>query len=872
MDNIKSQGVTNVQDMDLGEIVVSSIRPGMKREFAMMMKTQLELGGLTSGRRRVTRSLYASGGNSSKGSVPSHGKSNKKVRQLGSNEVEKNEEETLDAEDNGKLKDDAISEMSTFADGLGEVSAEDRSELEKVRDDSKGGAAQPLCAEDLLPQAGDSDKEVIQGSDSIIGGELSHDSGSAGTSTTTPLKLEMKMSKKVELKRTPARLKDLLETGLLEGLHVCYRGSKGKKRKGSVLHGIIQGTGILCACDECKGSTVVTPNQFELHAGSGNKRPPEYIMLDNGNSLRDVLNACKADSLDSLESVIRSAIGRSDHTNAFCVNCKELIPKAGTGRPMLLCDSCIQSKDPDSGHTQITQTTLRSPLADVSSSIPSGSQPALQESDETSSGTQPQIKRQGKITRKDLRMHKSVFAENVLPGGTVLAYVLHGKIRLKGYKRDTGILCTCCEEVISPSLFENHAGFSSRRKPYMSIYTSNGVSLHQLSVALSKHRTADPDESDDLCFTCQDGGELLCCDNCPRAFHIECVGLSCVPEGKWYCKYCRNMFEKEKNAERDANAIAAGRVPGVDPIAEIHQRCIRVIETPTPEPDTEGCCTICRGNDFTKSKFDGHTVMICDQCEKEYHVRCLKEHNMDDLKELPEHEWFCTKACNNMYSALQKLVDSGEQRLPETILNNLKGKIEAQDSQQNPELDVKWRLLIGKKSSEETRAWLSGAVNIFQDCFDPITDSSPKKRDLIPGMVYGRTSQLHDFSGMYTAVLMVDSVVVTAGVFRVFGEEVAELPLVATNPKLQGKGYFQALYACIEDVLSSLNVKVLVLPAAHDAETMWKNKFGFTELPKHEWKRYNRGNKLMFFQGTTILHRPVPVSPNPVVPRVVDES
>lgn len=28
----------------------------------------------------------------------------------------------------------------------------------------------------------------------------------------------------------------------------------------------------------------MTPSQFELHAGSGNKRPPEYIYLDNGNT------------------------------------------------------------------------------------------------------------------------------------------------------------------------------------------------------------------------------------------------------------------------------------------------------------------------------------------------------------------------------------------------------------------------------------------------------------------------------------------------------------------------------------------------------------------------------------------------------------
>lgn len=52
------------------------------------------------------------------------------------------------------------------------------------------------------------------------------------------------------------------------------------------------------------------------------------------------------------------------------------------------------------------------------------------------------------------------------------------------------------------------------------------------------------------------------------------------------------MFEKEKFAEHDANAIAAGRVPGVNPLEDITRRCIRIIET--FEADNIGGCAICR--------------------------------------------------------------------------------------------------------------------------------------------------------------------------------------------------------------------------------------------------------------------------------------
>ena len=35
------------------------------------------------------------------------------------------------------------------------------------------------------------------------------------------------------------------------------------------------------------------------------------------------------------------------------------------------------------------------------------------------------------------------------------------------------------------------------------------------------------------------GGTLVCCDNCPAAYHAECLDISPPePEGLWYCKDC----------------------------------------------------------------------------------------------------------------------------------------------------------------------------------------------------------------------------------------------------------------------------------------------------------------------------------------------
>ncbi|XP_062089170.1 uncharacterized protein LOC133795730 [Humulus lupulus] len=82
--------------------------------------------------------------------------------------------------------------------------------------------------------------------------------------------------------------------------------------------------------------------------------------------------------------------------------------------------------------------------------------------------------------------------------------------------------------------------------------------------------------------------------------------------------------------------------------------------------------------------------------------------------------------------------------------------------------------------------FLSRSAAIFRECFDPIVARSG--RDLIPVMVYG-------------------SIVVSAGLLRIFGREVAELPIVATTREHQGKGYFQVLFSCIEKLLVSLNVE-----------------------------------------------------------------
>lgn len=43
--------------------------------------------------------------------------------------------------------------------------------------------------------------------------------------------------------------------------------------------------------------------------------------------------------------------------------------------------------------------------------------------------------------------------------------------------------------------------------------------------------------SEDVCFCCNDGGFLLECGTCPKAYHLECLGMKKVPNGQWHCPW-----------------------------------------------------------------------------------------------------------------------------------------------------------------------------------------------------------------------------------------------------------------------------------------------------------------------------------------------
>ncbi|XP_075512986.1 uncharacterized protein LOC142548514 isoform X1 [Primulina tabacum] len=769
--------------------------------------------------------------------------------------------------------------------------------------------------------------------------EVDGSEGATVAAQGSPAK-KMKMSKNILIKGRPTTVRELLDTGSLEGYPVFYNGGK----KGFPLRGTIKDGGIICSCSLCKGVTVVPPCKFEIHACNSYRRASQYICLENGKSLLDIVKECRKASVNVLEETIQNFISPMPKKESFiCHNCKKTFLATSSAKAEQLCDACmiIVSSDavaecvhsglsgpvlsstisenteghntPQSGSHRGRKKRKNYELASDSKSSGRSSPPVstkkgkgeitnrrsrsssaskcrvsasvrytrsvsyvntdgcasshgllknknsgrLSKSSETGSPSiSLQSKSSWKITKKDQRMHWLVFEDGGLPDGTEVAYYSHGKKLQDGYKMGSGIVCRCCNTEVSPSQFEAHAGWASRRKPYMYIYTSNGVSLHEFAISLLKGRNGSAKNNDDLCIICADGGKLVLCDGCPRAFHKECASLSCIPRGKWYCTYCQNMFQRERFVESNANAVAAGRVLGIDAIEQIKSRCIRIVNS--PEATELLACVICRGYDFSKSGFGPRTVILCDQCEKEYHVGCLEKCKMSDLKELPKGKWFCSVNCKRIYSALQNLLNNGAEKLPGATLDVVMKKWEGKNLVADTDLDVRWRLLNGKNTSRETRVLLSQAVAIFHECFDPIVDSETG-RDFIPSMVYGRNIRGQNFSGMHCAILTVNSAVVSVGILRIFGQEMAELPLAATCVGYQDRGYFQILYTCIEKLLAFLSVKLLVLPAADEAKSIWTKKFGFTAITEEQLLNYKKTCwQMITFKGTSMLEKQVP--------------
>ncbi|UYV68737.1 CHD5 [Cordylochernes scorpioides] len=139
----------------------------------------------------------------------------------------------------------------------------------------------------------------------------------------------------------------------------------------------------------------------------------------------------------------------------------------------------------------------------------------------------------------------------------------------------------------------------------------------------------------DYCEVCQQGGEIILCDTCPRAYHLVCLDpdLEEPPEGKWSCPHCVDMNQFSDTAE-DKPKTKRGRKKV--PRSEAEQEGEGApggtsgagAEQGEEEDEHMEFCRVCR---------DGGELLCCDSCPSAYHTHCLH------LSEVPAGEWRCPR-------------------------------------------------------------------------------------------------------------------------------------------------------------------------------------------------------------------------------------
>uniref|UniRef100_I3IVZ7 Chromodomain helicase DNA binding protein 5 n=1 Tax=Oreochromis niloticus TaxID=8128 RepID=I3IVZ7_ORENI len=169
--------------------------------------------------------------------------------------------------------------------------------------------------------------------------------------------------------------------------------------------------------------------------------------------------------------------------------------------------------------------------------------------------------------------------------------------------------------------------------------TSGAATKKKARRGRKKRKKEDGDgyETDhqDYCEVCQQGGEIILCDTCPRAYHLVCLDpeLEKAPEGKWSCPHCEKEGIQWEAKDEDEDEEEA---PGEE------------------EDDHMEFCRVCK---------DGGELLCCDTCPSSYHIHCLNP----PLPEIPNGEWLCPRCmCPPLKGKVQKILHWtwGEAPLP----------------------------------------------------------------------------------------------------------------------------------------------------------------------------------------------------------------
>ncbi|KAI3856686.1 hypothetical protein MKX03_026811 [Papaver bracteatum] len=349
-----------------------------------------------------------------------------------------------------------------------------------------------------------------------------------------------------------------------------------------------------------------------------------------------------------------------------------------------------------------------------------------------------------------------------------------------------GIKCNCCQIVFGLYKFGLHVG-SFYTPPSARIYLEDGRSLldcqkqlqEKCSNIYAQKRDLVLKKNDYICSICHHGGTLLLCDQCPSSFHLNCLGVEDVPDGKWFCPFCQ--------------------------------------------------CRICGQQSKLDSDSEEHLaeekVLCCDQCNHEYHIRCIRKRGLSKL----DHNnlntnWFCSMRCEEIFASLHKLlgesVPVGKDNISWTILKSARDASQPFAPSEN-------------EAAMEFQSKVNVALAVMHECFEPI---KYMRRDLIEDVLFNKTSELNrlNFWGFYTVLLERDDELISVAAVRIHDEKLAEVPLVCTRVQYRRQGMCRILFDILEKKLRQLGVERVILPAIPQVLGTWTTSFGFSKMTNSE--------------------------------------
>ncbi|XP_076597016.1 E3 ubiquitin-protein ligase TRIM33 isoform X3 [Chaetodon auriga] len=95
------------------------------------------------------------------------------------------------------------------------------------------------------------------------------------------------------------------------------------------------------------------------------------------------------------------------------------------------------------------------------------------------------------------------------------------------------------------------------------------------SVGTDNSGGKEDDPNEDWCAVCINGGDLLCCDRCPKVFHMKChvPTIKIFPKGDFLCTFCRSLSSPEIEYCDDSRKVSGEQ--GLSP--EDQRRCERLL-------------------------------------------------------------------------------------------------------------------------------------------------------------------------------------------------------------------------------------------------------------------------------------------------------